>query len=234
MSSFVRYADDTLGELARNDRPFAATIQQLPGTLATMSSSFAELRTAEGALDPALRSLGPVAERPPDPDSTRSARLLARRDPGAQRAAPGGAGPAPAGAGARANVASAGRRVRPRRRRARGAGAQQHHEAGRRPLLPGLHRTALNRVISLTRAGERARTTSPAPAPTSASTSPTSARRRAIPTGVSVRSATRNTEAGRDESRQSAIQDRGDRVSARRRDRDSRVLLGDRRRGRCR
>jgi ABC-type transporter Mla subunit MlaD len=61
MQQFVTYANATLGELARTSQPFGATIQALPGTLGAMSSSFAELRTAENSLDPALRSLGPVA-----------------------------------------------------------------------------------------------------------------------------------------------------------------------------
>jgi ABC-type transporter Mla subunit MlaD len=65
LSGFVRYADSTLGALARNNAPFGATIQQLPGTLATMSSAFTQLRAAEGAVDPALRSLRPVASALP-------------------------------------------------------------------------------------------------------------------------------------------------------------------------
>jgi ABC-type transporter Mla subunit MlaD len=65
LSGFVRNADSTLAALAQNNGPFAATIQELPGTLTSMSSAFARLRTAEGALDPALRSLGPVASALP-------------------------------------------------------------------------------------------------------------------------------------------------------------------------
>jgi ABC-type transporter Mla subunit MlaD len=65
LSGLVRNADSTLAALARNNAPFAATIQELPGTLASMSSAFTKLRTAEGALDPALRSLGPVAKALP-------------------------------------------------------------------------------------------------------------------------------------------------------------------------
>jgi ABC-type transporter Mla subunit MlaD len=65
LSGFVRYADSTLGALAQNNAPFAATIADLPGTLASMSSAFARLRTAEGAVDPALRSLRPVASALP-------------------------------------------------------------------------------------------------------------------------------------------------------------------------
>jgi ABC-type transporter Mla subunit MlaD len=57
----VRSTNATLGALAQNNGPFAATINQLPGTLASMSSAFSRVRTAEGALDPALQSLGPVA-----------------------------------------------------------------------------------------------------------------------------------------------------------------------------
>lgn len=65
LSGFVTHADSTLGALARNNAPFAATIQRLPDTLATMSSAFTQLRTAEGAVDPALRSLTPVASALP-------------------------------------------------------------------------------------------------------------------------------------------------------------------------
>lgn len=65
LSGFVRYANSTLAALAQNNAPFAATINDLPGTLASMSSAFARLRAAEGAIDPALRSLGPVASALP-------------------------------------------------------------------------------------------------------------------------------------------------------------------------
>lgn len=65
LQGFVNYGNATLGELARNSGPLAATIQALPGTLSTMSSSFSQLRTAEDSLDPALRSLGPVASALP-------------------------------------------------------------------------------------------------------------------------------------------------------------------------
>jgi ABC-type transporter Mla subunit MlaD len=61
LTSFVRSTSATLGALARSNGPFAATISELPGTLASMSSAFARVRSAEGALDPALRSLAPVA-----------------------------------------------------------------------------------------------------------------------------------------------------------------------------
>jgi len=65
LAGFIRSADATLGELSRNDGPFAATLAELPGTLRTMRSSFAHLRRTEDRLDPALRSLQPVAESLP-------------------------------------------------------------------------------------------------------------------------------------------------------------------------
>jgi ABC-type transporter Mla subunit MlaD len=65
LSGFVRNADSTVAALAQSNAPFATTLQQLPGTLASMSSAFTRLRAAEGALDPALRSLGPVARALP-------------------------------------------------------------------------------------------------------------------------------------------------------------------------
>jgi ABC-type transporter Mla subunit MlaD len=61
LTSFVRSTSSTLGALARTSGPFTATINELPGTLASVSSAFTRVRTAETALDPALRSLGPVA-----------------------------------------------------------------------------------------------------------------------------------------------------------------------------
>jgi len=61
LSSFVRSTNSTLGALAQNSGAFAATIDDLPGTLSSMSSAFARVRAAETELDPALRSLGPVA-----------------------------------------------------------------------------------------------------------------------------------------------------------------------------
>ncbi|HWF53908.1 MAG TPA: MlaD family protein [Solirubrobacteraceae bacterium] len=61
LQGFVDHADQVLGQLADHNGPFASTIQELPGTLGSMTSAFSELRTAEGTLDPALRSLGPVA-----------------------------------------------------------------------------------------------------------------------------------------------------------------------------
>jgi ABC-type transporter Mla subunit MlaD len=65
LTGFVRHANSTLAALARNNAPFAATISELPGTLTSMSSAFSRLRAAEGALDPALQSLGPVARALP-------------------------------------------------------------------------------------------------------------------------------------------------------------------------
>jgi phospholipid/cholesterol/gamma-HCH transport system substrate-binding protein len=65
LQGFVDHANTVLGSLARTNGPFAATLQQLPGTLTNMTSAFSKLRTAEGTLDPALRSLGPVADAMP-------------------------------------------------------------------------------------------------------------------------------------------------------------------------
>ena len=61
LTSFVRSTSSTLGALARNSGPFAATVDALPGTLASMTSAFTRVRAAETQLDPALRSLGAVA-----------------------------------------------------------------------------------------------------------------------------------------------------------------------------
>jgi ABC-type transporter Mla subunit MlaD len=49
--------------LAREDTPFAETLQQLPQTMTVMRSAFAALRASEDTLDPALASLEPVAAR---------------------------------------------------------------------------------------------------------------------------------------------------------------------------
>jgi virulence factor Mce-like protein len=65
LQGFVDNANTVLGALARTNGPFAGTIQALPGTLASMTSAFSKLRTAEGTLDPALRSLRPVARALP-------------------------------------------------------------------------------------------------------------------------------------------------------------------------
>src|SRR5258708_26945121 len=61
LTSFVRSTSSTLGALARTSGPFTAPINRLPGTLASVSSAFTRVRAAETQLDPALRSLGPVA-----------------------------------------------------------------------------------------------------------------------------------------------------------------------------
>ena len=61
LTSFVRSTSATLGALAQHSGAFAATIDALPGTLNSMTSAFAQVRAAETELDPALRSLGPVA-----------------------------------------------------------------------------------------------------------------------------------------------------------------------------
>jgi ABC-type transporter Mla subunit MlaD len=64
--SMIRRGNATLGELARRDEPIGRTLAQLPGTLATLQSSFAALRATQDELDPALRSLQPVADRLPE------------------------------------------------------------------------------------------------------------------------------------------------------------------------
>jgi ABC-type transporter Mla subunit MlaD len=66
LASFVKGADGTLGQLARDDAPFQGTLAQLPGTLKALQSSFANLRATEDTLDPALRSLQPVAGSLPE------------------------------------------------------------------------------------------------------------------------------------------------------------------------
>jgi virulence factor Mce-like protein len=66
LASFVNSADGTLNQLAQDDTPFGNTITQLPGTLAAMQASFTNLRQTEATLDPALRSLQPVAGALPD------------------------------------------------------------------------------------------------------------------------------------------------------------------------
>lgn len=66
LTELVRGGSATLGALARNDRPLAATLAELPPVLSTMRTSFASLRSAQDALDPALRALGPVARELPE------------------------------------------------------------------------------------------------------------------------------------------------------------------------
>jgi len=62
LTRLVRDGNTTLGTLASAQGPFDATLAELPRTLAVMRSSFAQLRSAEEELDPALRALRPVAE----------------------------------------------------------------------------------------------------------------------------------------------------------------------------
>ncbi|MCW3014694.1 MAG: MCE-family protein Mce6D [Solirubrobacterales bacterium] len=65
LAAFVAHGEEVLGTLSDNDGPFAATLAELPGTLSTMQRSFANLRATETVLDPALRSLRPVADKLP-------------------------------------------------------------------------------------------------------------------------------------------------------------------------
>jgi ABC-type transporter Mla subunit MlaD len=65
LTGFVREADATLGALARTNAPLSATLQALPPTFGVMETAFARLRAAETTLDPALRSLQPVANALP-------------------------------------------------------------------------------------------------------------------------------------------------------------------------
>jgi len=63
ITKLVTRGNAALGELAANDGPFGATIGRIPPTLQAMRSSFTTLQKLSGALDPALRSLRPVADR---------------------------------------------------------------------------------------------------------------------------------------------------------------------------
>jgi virulence factor Mce-like protein len=63
LAQLVSSGDSSLSELAREDTPFAQTLQQLPQTMTVMRSAFADLRASEDTLDPALASLEPVAAR---------------------------------------------------------------------------------------------------------------------------------------------------------------------------
>jgi virulence factor Mce-like protein len=65
LAGLIRSGNATLGELAKQDAPFAATLRELPPTMTALQGAFATLRTAEGDLDPALASLLPVADRLP-------------------------------------------------------------------------------------------------------------------------------------------------------------------------
>jgi virulence factor Mce-like protein len=61
LAQLITAGDSSLGQLARNDRPFAQTLAQLPPTMTEMRSAFGALRSSEATLDPALSSLEPVA-----------------------------------------------------------------------------------------------------------------------------------------------------------------------------
>jgi virulence factor Mce-like protein len=63
LTQLISTGDAALGELARNDTPFAQTLQLLPSTMAAMRQAFATLRSSEDTFDPALVSLQPVADR---------------------------------------------------------------------------------------------------------------------------------------------------------------------------
>lgn len=65
LTGLIRSGNRTFAQLARDDRPFAATLHQLPPAMTALRSSFSALRSAEGELDPALASLRPVADRLP-------------------------------------------------------------------------------------------------------------------------------------------------------------------------
>lgn len=62
LNRFVTEGNKTLGELARNDAPLAGTFNGLAELLPVMRSSFASVEGLSGELDPALKSLEPVAE----------------------------------------------------------------------------------------------------------------------------------------------------------------------------
>jgi virulence factor Mce-like protein len=63
ITGLVRDGERTLGALARNDAPLAATVRELPATLSAVRSSFAATRSAQDQLDPALVALDPVLDR---------------------------------------------------------------------------------------------------------------------------------------------------------------------------
>lgn len=62
LNTFVTAGNATLGELARNDERFGQTFTSIAQLLPVMRSSFASVNTLSGELDPALRSLKPVAD----------------------------------------------------------------------------------------------------------------------------------------------------------------------------
>jgi virulence factor Mce-like protein len=61
ISALVRNGDQTLSTIASNNGPFAATLSELPGTVAALQTSMSSLRTTAAYLDPAVTSLRPVA-----------------------------------------------------------------------------------------------------------------------------------------------------------------------------
>jgi virulence factor Mce-like protein len=61
LNKFVVQGNQTLGELARNDQPLAATLTSLGELVPVMRDSFATIENLSGHLDPALTALKPVA-----------------------------------------------------------------------------------------------------------------------------------------------------------------------------
>lgn len=61
LNKFVLQGNSALGELARNDKPLSATLQNLGELVPVMRDSFATIENLSGHLDPALRGLEPVA-----------------------------------------------------------------------------------------------------------------------------------------------------------------------------
>jgi ABC-type transporter Mla subunit MlaD len=66
VSTLVRSGQQTVTALAGQRGPLGETLSALPGVLADMRSSFAELEATEAHLDPALRALLPAARALPD------------------------------------------------------------------------------------------------------------------------------------------------------------------------
>ncbi|WP_158276714.1 MlaD family protein [Paraconexibacter algicola] len=62
LNTFITDGNATLGELARNDQRLAQTFDGVAELLPAMRSSFASVRGLSAELDPALRSLKPVAD----------------------------------------------------------------------------------------------------------------------------------------------------------------------------
>jgi virulence factor Mce-like protein len=61
LNQFVVQGNQTLGELAKQDRPLAATLTSLGDLVPVMRESFAAVEGLSGHLDPALTALRPVA-----------------------------------------------------------------------------------------------------------------------------------------------------------------------------